>query len=83
LEDGKPVPAASALDAVQPGQGGFVSLLALDMDEYAKKFSGKAIQKTLAIPAWLNAFAEANHIDFSQALQDSLVQMHQQQMAKA
>jgi predicted RNase H-like HicB family nuclease len=43
LEDGKPVPAASALDMVQPGQRGFVSLLALDMDEYAKKFGGKAI----------------------------------------
>ena len=33
---------------------------------------------TLTIPAWLNTFAEKNHINFSQVLQDSLTAIYQQ-----
>jgi predicted RNase H-like HicB family nuclease len=76
LEEGRPAPPASPLDAVQPGAGGFVSLLALDMDSYAKKFGGKAVRKNLTIPAWLNTFAESSHVNFSQVLQDSLTEMY-------
>ena len=34
LEDGRPAPAASAMADVTPDDGGFVSLLTLDMDAY-------------------------------------------------
>jgi hypothetical protein len=72
LEDGRPVPPASPMDAVTPDPGGLVSLLALDMDAYAAKYGKKAVRKNLTIPAWLNTFAESRRISFSQALQDSL-----------
>jgi predicted RNase H-like HicB family nuclease len=78
LEEGRPVPAASAIDTVRLEQGGFVSLLVLDMDAYAEKYGGKAVRKNLTIPAWLNTFAEANHVNFSQMLQDSLIDMYDQ-----
>jgi hypothetical protein len=78
LEEGRPAPPASAIDAVRPGEGGFVSLLVLDMDAYAEKYGGKAVRKNLTIPAWLNTFAESRHINFSQVLQDSLTQLYQQ-----
>ena len=78
LEEGRPVPAASAIDAVRPEQGGFVSLLVLDMDAYAEKYGSKAVRKNLTIQAWLNTFAEANHVNFSQVLQDSLADMYDQ-----
>ncbi|MCM1185946.1 MAG: type II toxin-antitoxin system HicB family antitoxin [Lachnoclostridium sp.] len=78
LEDGKPAPAASSLEDITPEPGGFVSMLVLDMDAYAEKYGEKAVRKNLTIPAWLNTFAEDNHINFSQVLQDSLIALYQQ-----
>lgn len=78
LEDGKPAPAASPLEDITPDPGGFVSLLVLDMDAYAEKYGEKSVRKNLTIPAWLNTFAEKNHINFSQVLQDSLIALYKQ-----
>lgn len=81
LEDGNPVPPASPIESVTPEPGGFVSMLVLDMDAYAQKYGDKAVRKNLTIPAWLNTFAENNHINFSQVLQDSLTALYQQRHA--
>lgn len=78
LEDGKPAPEASPIESIIPDPGGFVSMLVLDMDTYAEKYGDKAVRKNLTIPAWLNTFAENNHINFSQVLQDSLISLYQQ-----
>ncbi len=77
LEDGKPAPFSSPLESIVPDDGGFVSLLALDMDSYAERYGDKAVRKNLTIPAWLNTFAEKNHVNFSQVLQESLTAMYQ------
>ena len=79
LEDGKPIPKASPIEAIHPEAGGFVSILALDMDAYAEKYGNKAVRKNLTIPAWLNTFAEDRHINFSQVLQDSLTAIYRQE----
>ena len=81
LEDGKAVPPASSLEDFQPDSGGFVNMLVLDMDAYAEKYGNKAVRKNLTIPAWLNTFAESNHVNFSQVLQESLTEMFQRQNA--
>ena len=78
LEDGKPAPEASPLESIIPEADGFVSMLVLDIDAYAEKYGEKAVRKNLTIPAWLNTFAENNHINFSQVLQDSLTALYQQ-----
>lgn len=77
LEDGRPAPVASAMADVTPDDGGFVSLLTLDMDAYAEKYGSKAVRKNLTIPAWLNTFAEQKHINFSQVLTDALTALYQ------
>jgi predicted RNase H-like HicB family nuclease len=81
LEDGKPVPKASDVKKIRPEKGGFASMLVLDMDAYAEKYGNKAVRKNLTIPAWLNTFAEAKHINFSQVLQDSLTKLYQREAA--
>jgi len=81
LEDGKPAPKASSIEDIHPEDGGFVSMLVLDMDVYAEKYGNKAVRKNLTIPAWLNTFAESKHINFSQVLQDSLTELYQQEIA--
>jgi predicted RNase H-like HicB family nuclease len=79
LEDGKPVSQASAVTDIHPENGGFVSMLVLDMDAYAEKYGNKAVRKNLTIPAWLNTFAESKHINFSQVLQDSLMELYRRE----
>lgn len=83
LEDGNAVPTASPLKNIVLDTGGFISMLVLDMDSYAEKYGDKAVRKNLTIPAWLNTFAENNHINFSQVLQDSLTAIYQNQQSKA
>ncbi len=83
MEEGNPVPKASDVKSIHPDSpDGFVNLLVLDMDAYAEKYGEKAVRKNLTIPAWLNTFAEANHVNFSQVLQDALTSMYQMQAAK-
>ncbi len=77
LEDGKPAPKATPIQNIVPDEGGFVSMLVLDMNAYAEKYGEKAIRKNCTIPAWLNTFAEKKHINFSQVLQDSLIAIYQ------
>jgi predicted RNase H-like HicB family nuclease len=82
LEDGKPVPRSSAVTDIHPDEGdGFVSILVLDMDAYAEKYGNKAARKNLTIPAWLNTFAESKHVNFSQVLQESLMELYQRESA--
>lgn len=79
LEDGKSAPEASPVEnIILDSSDGFVNMLVLDMDAYAEKYGEKAVRKNLTIPAWLNTFAEKNHINFSQVLQDSLIAIYQQ-----
>ncbi len=78
LEDGNPVPAASKLSDIHLEPGQFTSVLVLDMEAYAEKYGAKAVRKNLTIPAWLNTFAEKQHINFSQVLADALTSMYQQ-----
>ena len=81
LEDGKTVPKASPIKKIKPTDDGFVSMLVLDMDTYAEKYGNKAVRKNLTIPAWLNTFAEAKQINFSQVLQESLTALYQRENA--
>lgn len=81
LEDGKPAPTPRSVKDTYPDSAdGFVSLLSLDIDAYAEKYGNKAVRKNLTIPAWLNTFAESQHINFSKVLQDSLIAMYQKQV---
>ena len=79
LEDGKMAPPASSIADIHPDDGGFVSLLTLDMDSYAEKYGNKAVRKNLTIPAWLNTFAEKRGVNFSMVLTDALTALYQQQ----
>lgn len=71
-EDGETIPTASAPAAIHTEPGQFVSLVDVDMLAYRQKHDNRAVKKTLTVPAWLNAMAEASDINFSQALQAAL-----------
>lgn len=52
----------------------FKTLVLVDLDEFAQKWSNKSVRKNLTIPQWLNTKAEALNINFSQVLQEALLQ---------
>ena len=73
LEQGNPVPKASQLSTfVTEEPGEIISVIMLDMDSYAEKYGEKAVRKNVTIPAWMNTFAEKNHVNFSSVLQEAL-----------
>ena len=72
LEDGKRPPQASKIEDIRPDDGGFVSVIVLDMEAYAEKYGKNAVRKNVTIPAWLNTYAEQNNVNFSKVLREAL-----------
>ena len=73
LEEGNAVPKASEYADVKPREQGQVNMVLLDMDAYAEQYGEKDVRQNVTIPAWLNAFAEKQKINFSQLLQEALM----------
>lgn len=73
-----PIPSSSSLNDIVPDEGGFVNLIALDINSYADKYGSRAVRKNCTIPAWLNTFAEHDNINFSEVLRDSLILIYKQ-----
>ena len=62
------------LDPGTPVDGSFVNMVSVDVEAYAKQHFEKSVKKTLTIPSWLNEEALALDINFSQTLQEALIQ---------
>ncbi len=55
-------------------EGSFVNMVSVDVEEYAKKYFEKSVRKTLTIPGWLDRAAREKKINFSQTLQEALIE---------
>lgn len=53
----------------------FSCLVEFDLLQYRKIHNSKAVKKTLTIPEWLNEAAIAKNVNFSQVLQEALMQI--------
>lgn len=53
---------------------GIVSYVDVDTIAYRKQTDNKAVKKTLSIPSWLNTQAELSGINFSNVLQNALIE---------
>lgn len=72
--DQKEIPVASSIDSISTNSDEFVSLIKCDTLSYRKQYSSKAVKKTLTIPEWMNDEGMRAGINFSQLLQDALMQ---------
>lgn len=61
-------------DIVRKYPEDIIMLVTYDSLEYARLHRTKAVKKTLSIPEWLNDLAVRNNINFSQVLQDALIE---------
>lgn len=68
------IPSPSSPDSFTLTDGEFVNYIACDTLFYRKKYNKKAVKKTLTIPEWLNEAAISMDINFSQVLQEALLQ---------
>lgn len=75
LEDGEKIPKATGIAAVEAPDNGFVSLILLDMDSYAKKYGRRLVKRTVTIPAWMDAYMTNYKIDGSEVFQRALREM--------
>ena len=73
-KDGREIPSPSAPATLSLSGNEFVNYIACDTLEYRKMYNNKAVKKTLTIPEWLNEAASAMGLNFSQVLQEALLQ---------
>lgn len=71
IEEDEKIPSPSR-NPQKPEECSFFNYISLDIDDYAKKYSSKAVKKTLTLPQWLNTLAEKEDINFSKVLQNAL-----------
>lgn len=67
-----PTPSAPYIIPSEPDT--FCVVIEFDLLSYQRKHNSKAVKKTLSIPEWLNEAAISMNINFSQVLQDALIQ---------
>ena len=70
----KDLPKASLPSDITVPEGATLALVSLDLAAYRRKHNTKAVKKTLSIPEWLNEEALSLGINFSQVLQEALLQ---------
>ena len=73
LTDINPVEVSKEVSPDEPVGESFVNMVSVDVEAYAKAHFEKSVRKTLTIPAWLNAAALEQGINFSQTLQEALL----------
>lgn len=67
------IPKPSNPQDIQLDNNQYVVVIQFDMLEYLKKNESRAVKKTLSIPSWLNEAAMKQNINFSQVLQEALM----------
>ena len=83
--DGNDIPAPTPMDKVDIhceddkdddyGENDrFISMVSVDVEEYARTHFDKAVRKSLTIPKWLNDIAVSRKVNFSKVLQRALRQ---------
>ena len=71
-EDGSPIPEPSSLKELDLAEGERAVLVDVYMPAIRMANLNKAVNRTVTLPAWLNAAAQAKGINFTQVLQEAL-----------
>ena len=72
-DDGKELPTPTPISELRV-ENGVVRLVDIDFDVYRRKNELRAVKKNCTIPSWLNYEAEKANINFSQVLQNALME---------
>ena len=67
------IPPASDPSSIIPEPDSFLVVVGFDLLAYKKRTSSRSVKKTLTIPEWLNEAAIDMDLNFSQVLQEALI----------
>lgn len=73
--DDRKLPAPSKISEIKLKKGEFANYITCDTDAYRRQYKKVAVKKTLSIPQWLNEAAIVRNVNFSQVLQEALLQI--------
>lgn len=71
-EDGEDIPAPTPLSQVETADNEWAVLVDVYMPSIRMAKVNRSVNRTVTLPAWLNAAALERNINFSQVLQDAL-----------
>ncbi|MCR4791545.1 MAG: type II toxin-antitoxin system HicB family antitoxin [Lachnospiraceae bacterium] len=74
LKKREELPEASKPFDLMVEEDGFSCLIEFDLMNYRRTHNTRSVKKTLSIPEWLNEAAIMQNINFSQVLQEALMQ---------
>lgn len=72
-DNNETIPTPSNLDSIEIEKDSFLVIVEFDMLAYKKRNNSKSVKKTLTIPGWLDEEALKKGINFSQVLQEALI----------
>lgn len=72
-DNGQPIPDPSQIDTIKTEAGEIVSLVDADFLAYRAFLDNRSVRKNCTLPSWLNAKAEKADVNFSQVLQEALI----------
>lgn len=72
-----PIPVPSSHTDIPLADNEFINYITCDTIGYRKMHNTKSVKKTLTIPEWLNEAALSMNLNFSQVLQDALINIVQ------
>lgn len=73
-KDNKTIASATDIKDIKVDKDSFVTLISCDTWEYEKYYKSKSVKKTLTIPEWLNDMAIDENVNFSNVLQNALME---------
>lgn len=71
-EDGEPIPAPTPLSAIPLAKNERAVLVDVYMPSIRMAQVNRSVNRTVTLPAWMNAAAQERNINFSQVLQEAL-----------
>lgn len=74
MSENEDIPAPTLPEDILLDKDSFLVVIEFDLIAYKKKTNSQSVKKTLTIPEWLNEEAISNNINFSQVLQDALME---------
>lgn len=72
-DENESFPTPATLDSIKLETGEFLVVIEFDMLAYKKRTNSRSVKKTLSIPEWLNEEALKKGINFSNVLQEALI----------
>ena len=73
-EEGFSYPESLKINKNEIDENSCVVMVEFDEIEYLKKMNNQSVKKTLTIPKWLDVLAVRNNVNFSQTLQNALIE---------